>query len=148
MVSPTWDVNRGVRHDQDGWGTIQPIDPHPGPSLADQGFVFFFVALVPSQASPPQSSRVFPWNKDRPWPNSPFLAERSPIGINTVRGTNLHIPVPNCAPSNLEPVPVPGPLPYTSNGRAVVYLLLRNTKLEFTPLTALSGMMCSRRSCS
>ncbi len=37
---------------------------------------------------------------------------------------------------------------YSSNGSAVVYLFLRNTKLVFTWCTALHGIMCSRSSFS
>jgi len=37
---------------------------------------------------------------------------------------------------------------YSSNGNAVVYLLLRKTKLVFTWWTALQGIMCSRSNLS
>ena len=142
MVLPTVDVN-ALTQSQDGRGTIQPVAPHPWPSLAVfQGFVSLLLALVPSQASPPQYW-CLPRNNDRPWPTVPFLAELSPVGIKTVPGSFVHVLMPNRCPNVRDSHQTPDPLPYTSSGRAVVYLLLRRTKLEFTPFTARNGMMCS-----
>jgi len=63
----------------------------------------------------------------------------------TVPGRHLHV---RCITKLVSSPYSSSGLSYSSNGNAVVYLFLRNTKLVFTWCTALQGIICSRSSFS
>jgi len=113
--------------------------------------------LAPSRRSwrpPPQPLKtgrpVLQW--DLPWWSvtglpCPLLSQHIAQVCNSMTVPGRHLQI-RCITKLVSSLDSSSCRFYSSNGNAVVYLFLRNTKLVLTWCTALHGMMCSRNSFS
>lgn len=125
----------------------------PGSSSRTSGWIRQTQCTIPSFLLTPVSLAVaaanrFGWRRRQPSLAASIAipgARHPSLEKMTFRGRHLQI---RCIKKLVTSPDSSSRRSYSSNGNAVVYLFLRNTKLVFTWCTALHGIMCSRSSFS
>jgi len=120
------------------WSQAVPTGPH---SLPLNRAIHGTMRSHPGYTTP----KNLPWwSLQPPWlPFSMRQKVHAWSELRTIPGSHLHF---RCIETGSSPTPALAF--YSSNGNAVVYLLLRSTKLVLTWCTALHGKICSRSNCS